>query len=38
MPGMGEFLFRPMALAVAFAMIMRLFPVADVRALVQRCC
>ena len=31
MPGLGEFLFRPMALAVAFAMIVGLPPVADVR-------
>ena len=29
MPGMGQFLFRPMAFAVAFAMIVGLYPVAD---------
>ena len=31
MPGLGEFLYRPMAAGVAFAMIFGLLPVADVR-------
>ena len=39
MPGMGQFLFRPMALAVAFAMIVRLSPVAHAWCLRSaRCC
>ena len=38
MPGMGEFLFRPMALAVAFAMICAYLLVADFVPCFRPCC